>query len=73
LPPKTLCRIVRFQQVFRFVERLEGRRDWARIALDCGYYDQSHFIKEFKAFSGKEPTSYFAEQNSLSDHFTASR
>lgn len=71
LPPKTLCRIVRFQQVFKRIERQKSP-DWVRIALECGYYDQPHFIKEFKAFAGKEPTSYLAEQNAMSDHFTAS-
>ena len=71
LSPKTLCRIVRFQKVFKLIERQTGSPDWAQIALDCGYYDQSHFIKEFKAFAGKEPTSYLAEQNAMSDHFTA--
>lgn len=71
LPPKTLCRIVRFQQVFKRLQRQESP-DWVQIALDCGYYDQPHFIKEFKALSGKEPTSYLAEQNAMSDHFTTS-
>jgi AraC-like DNA-binding protein len=70
LPPKTLCRIVRFQQVFKKIERRQNP-DWVQIALECGYYDQPHFIKEFKAFAGKEPTSYLAEQNAMSDHFTA--
>ena len=70
LPPKTLCRIVRFQKVFQMIERQKSNPDWIQIALDCGYYDQSHFIKEFKAFAGKEPTSYLAEQNAMSDHFT---
>ena len=55
LPPKTLCRIVRFQQVFKKIER-QKRPDWAQIALDCGYYDQPHFSKEFRAFAGKDPT-----------------
>jgi len=73
LSPKTLCRIVRFQQIFRLIERSENAADWAQIALDCGYYDQSHFIKEFRTFAGKRPTAYFAEQNSLSDYFTAER
>ncbi|HWO00469.1 MAG TPA: helix-turn-helix domain-containing protein [Blastocatellia bacterium] len=72
LPPKTLCRIVRFQQVFKRLERQAKNLDWLRIALDCGYYDQSHFIKEFKFFSGRAPTSYLAEQNPMSDHFIAS-
>jgi AraC-like DNA-binding protein len=70
--PKTLCRIVRFQKVFKVLERQDRGRDWIKVALDCGYYDQSHFIKEFKAFSGKGPTSYFAEQNLMTDYFTAS-
>ena len=70
LPPKTLCRIVRFQKIFQMIERQKSSPDWVQIALDCGYYDQSHFIKEFKVFAGKEPTSYLAEQNGMSDHFT---
>jgi AraC-like DNA-binding protein len=72
LSPKTLCRIVRFQQVFKKIEPRGNAPDWVQIALDCGYYDQPHFVKEFKAFAGKEPTSYLAERNAMSDHFTAS-
>ena len=71
LTPKTLCRIVRFQRVFKMLEQRETGRDWLQIALDCGYYDQSHFIKEFTAFAGIGPTSYFAEQNAMSELFTA--
>jgi AraC-like DNA-binding protein len=70
LAPKILCRIVRFQKVFQMIERQKSSPDWVQIALDCGYYDQSHFIKEFKAFAGKEPTAYLSEQNTMSDHFT---
>lgn len=72
LSPKTLCRIVRFQSVFKLFERKSNKQDWARIALDCGYYDQAHFVKEFREFSGKTPTAYFAEQNAISDLFIAS-
>ena len=71
LSPKTLCRIIRFQRIFRALECNNGSRpNWVRIALDCGYYDQAHFIREFKAFTGKEPTAYFAGLNVMSDHFT---
>jgi AraC-like DNA-binding protein len=69
LPPKALSRIVRFQQVFRMIQP-NGATDWARLALDLGYYDQPHFIREFKAFTGKEPTAYFSDTNLMSDHFT---
>jgi AraC-like DNA-binding protein len=71
LPPKALCRIVRFQKVFRLIER-QPRPDWVRVAVDCGYYDQPHFIREFNAIAGIGPASYFAEQNALSDLFTSS-
>jgi len=71
LPPKALCRIIRFQRVFKMLELRESGRDWVQIALACGYYDQSHFIKEFSSIAGKGPTSYFAEQNAMSELFTA--
>jgi len=55
--PKVWCRIRRFQHT---VERLHSGADvpWAELALDCGYYDQSHFANEFKAFSGIDATTY---------------
>jgi AraC-like DNA-binding protein len=31
---------------------------WADLALSCGYYDQSHFINEFKSFSGLSPLEF---------------
>jgi len=31
---------------------------WADLALGCGYYDQSHFINEFKSFSGLSPLEF---------------
>ena len=33
---------------------------WADLALDCGYYDQSHFINEFRSFSGLSPLEFLA-------------
>lgn len=72
LTPKTLCRIVRFQRVVRMIEQNETRRDWATIALDCGYYDQPHFIKDFSDIAGIGPTGYFTAQNPMSELFTAS-
>lgn len=72
LPPKALCRIVRLNRLLKMVERTGNGPEWVRLALECGYYDQSHFIKEFRTFAGKEPTSYFSEANVMSEHFTGS-
>jgi AraC-like DNA-binding protein len=35
-----------------------GRIEWADLALACGYYDQAHFIHDFKSFSGFSPSDY---------------
>jgi AraC-like DNA-binding protein len=61
LTPKLFCRIRRFQQVLR---RLEQRRgiEWADIACACGYYDQAHFIQEFRGFCGLNPSSYLRDR-----------
>jgi AraC-like DNA-binding protein len=57
LTPKLFCRIRRFQAV---LERIEAGRpvDWADLACACGYYDQPHFVHDFTAFSGLNPTRY---------------
>lgn len=42
------------------VERLDGGEplDWAQLALDLGYFDQAHFIRDFKAVIGMTPGQY---------------
>lgn len=57
--PKLYCRIQRFQQA---VQAMHHGADipWAELALTCGYYDQSHFANDFRAFSGLSPTTYTA-------------
>ena len=66
--PKLLSRILRFQQVFRAVERCDNA--WAPIAIDCGYYDQAHLIRDFNQFAQQTPAVLFAEQNELTHSFT---
>ena len=52
--PKVLARILRFQGALHRLEDGDGDH-WAEIALDCGYYDQAHLIRDFRAFSGLPP------------------
>jgi AraC-like DNA-binding protein len=68
--PKAWCRIQRFQ---RAVKALHTGREvrWAELALDCGFYDQSHFANEFRAFSGINATTYSAERTRWANHQVA--
>ena len=57
LTPKLFCRIRRFQEALGPIRA--GRRfAWSDVALDCGYYDQAHLIRDFRAFSGFTPTAF---------------
>ncbi|HKF20190.1 MAG TPA: helix-turn-helix domain-containing protein [Candidatus Angelobacter sp.] len=67
LSPKLFCRVQRFQQVLQIVRR-EREVDWAEIALGCGYFDQAHFIHDFKEFSGINPTAYLAAKTDHLNH-----
>jgi AraC-like DNA-binding protein len=56
ISPKGFARIVRFQSVLH--EMLcEPKEKWKYIYLDSGYYDQAHYINEFKKFFGRPPLS----------------
>lgn len=56
LPPKALARLLRFERAAEALRRPGA--DLGRIALDCGYYDQAHFNRDFRAFAGATPTAY---------------
>lgn len=62
LSPKFYARLIRFSYIFQLVQ--EEEIDWADIVFRAGYYDQSHFIKNFKEFTGEDPSAYgFSEKN----------
>ncbi|MDE7069276.1 MAG: AraC family transcriptional regulator [Alistipes sp.] len=65
--PKEYARIVRFQKALWLMQRRWG--GMAEIAYACGYADQSHFIREFKAFSGRTPGRLLCEHTPYSDLF----
>ncbi|MBC7776973.1 MAG: AraC family transcriptional regulator [Phycisphaerae bacterium] len=56
--PKMFSRIVRFQQVFAAMDAQLGKPDWGQISFNTGYYDQAHFINDFKDFSGVTPSQF---------------
>jgi AraC-like DNA-binding protein len=57
--PKQVIKCFRLQEA---VHRLaNGPVDWSQLAIDVGYFDQAHFINDFKAILGRTPTEYVAE------------
>jgi AraC-like DNA-binding protein len=57
ITPKLFSRIQRFQQARAFIQ-YDRSINWADLAVDFGYFDQSHFIRDFLEFSGVNPTDY---------------
>ncbi|GJQ62531.1 MAG: AraC family transcriptional regulator [Melioribacteraceae bacterium] len=60
--PKEFAKILRFQKAIKLIEA-GGKVDWSSVAFDCGFFDQSHFIADFKQFSGFTPSEYFSRKS----------
>lgn len=54
LPPKLYSRMVRFSYAYKYKEKYPNL-NWITIAHNCGYFDQMHLIRDFKAFAGFTP------------------
>lgn len=70
ISPKLFSRIERFQTFLRNVDA-EPNRGLLDLALDAGYYDQSHMIRDFRAFTGSSPTAFLGRENVISDLFVS--
>lgn len=68
LTPKYYQRILRFNEILQRIQKKESVA-WAQIAYQCGYSDQSHFIKEFKHFSGFNPSEFLQQFNQDETNF----
>jgi AraC-like DNA-binding protein len=53
--PKSLARIHRFRGALALLHASDGQVPWVALAEQCGYYDQSHLINEFRRFTGFSP------------------
>ena len=62
LTPKLYGKINRFQNSLLLIAK--HNESLTSIAYECGYFDQSHFIREFKSFTGNTPSGYNPENSS---------
>lgn len=67
LSPKFYARIIRFNYIFQLIQQEDPA--WTSITFDSGFYDQSHFIRNFKAFTGEDPSAYFFEAQNMANFF----
>jgi AraC-like DNA-binding protein len=70
IPPKLLARILRFERVVARLVHAPGER-WAEVAYDCGYYDQAHLNRDFRAFAGSTPSAFLAARRPDAAGFAA--
>lgn len=62
-PFQYYCRLRRLHYALQFSKRSDKTK-LTEVAYEAGYYDQSHFIKDFIGFAGLTPTAFFAQENS---------
>nr|WP_275901085.1 helix-turn-helix domain-containing protein [Paenibacillus periandrae] len=66
--PKRFCDVVRFQAIIDDIQSL-GKIDGASLALNHGYFDQAHMIRDFKRFYGESPLVAAREFGNMSDFY----
>ncbi|OBV41618.1 DUF6597 domain-containing transcriptional factor [Janthinobacterium psychrotolerans] len=60
ISPKLFARISRFRAVNSALKQLPAQADWAQVALQYGYFDQSHLIHDFQDFASASPQAWLA-------------
>lgn len=67
LSPKYYARIMQFNYIFEAMQSHDN--SWVDVALDSGYFDQSHFIRNFRAFTGESPAQYGFDEKNMANFF----
>lgn len=68
--PKTLARIARLQKAIHLAQH-QPLYTLTEIGAAAGYFDQAHFIRDFKGFAGQSPRQFFRQQNALNEQFVS--
>jgi hypothetical protein len=61
ISPKQLGRVIRLQTALKMMLK-QQHESLTTIAYDSDYYDQPHFIKDFKEFTGTTPRDFFEDE-----------
>jgi AraC-like DNA-binding protein len=64
MSPKYYARVLRFNYAFG-LKRANPALDWFDIIYDCGYFDQTHFIKDFRHFTGQPPVAFYSKPHPI--------
>jgi len=68
LTPKRFERVRRLQRAMSSL----GASNLVQVALEAGYFDQAHFTRDFRDFTGQTPTQFLQQPHAISDFFTQS-
>ena len=68
--PKLFSSVARFNRAVS-LKLMRPREDWTSIAFTCGYFDQTHLIKDFKRFAGSTPLHFFKETPLTRENYTS--
>jgi methylphosphotriester-DNA--protein-cysteine methyltransferase len=61
LPPKLFARLARFRRVLKRIDT-HPDIDWADLAVSAGYFDQPHFVRDFRQFAGVTPSAFLRDR-----------
>jgi hypothetical protein len=64
LSPKQLCKVIRLQTALKMVLNQQSE-SLTKIAYESEYYDQAHFIKDFKEFTGTNPKEFLKDDKMI--------
>jgi AraC-like DNA-binding protein len=59
--PKLVSRMARFEMALKMRD-IRADWDWLSIALQCGYYDYNHMVRDFREFAGISPPAYWQQE-----------
>jgi AraC-like DNA-binding protein len=67
LSPKLYARIIRLNYIFQLV--MDKKEKWSSLAYEAAYFDQAHFIRDFKTFTGDNPGQYAFDEKNFANFF----